>query len=148
MLIINLIIACLLTSIAVIDSRKKIIPNQALVLLLITSGTKIFLLEGASTLTRRSVLLIALFIMCVVIGCIQMKKSGKDTMGGGDYKMIAIIGFMFGAKLLAVCLFLELFFEFTYRNILFPVKKNASLPMGTPFGIISIIMLIATSLHL
>lgn len=143
----NLVIALLFISMILIiiisDYLYLIIPDEVLIVfgilllisITISSGLKVgglSLLEG----------IIAFLIMLL------LKKTGdfifkKESMGGGDIKLMLIIGMVIGYKLAIINIFLASVIGLPVAFIILLKKKNHVIPFGPFLGLASIIILLS-----
>ena len=144
MIFIDLSILVTLIIIIISDFKGHVIPNYSICILLFLSAINNYIHGGLSQLLHRFCILILLFLLCVLIGYFYSVRKNEDIAGGGDYKLIASFGFLFGIKGLFVCLTLELIYEAVYRYIIFPEKKKDALPIGTSLGVFGIIVLMTS----
>lgn len=129
-------------ALGITDYRKHVIPNYYLVALIIFAATYKYLTYGVEELIVSVVCMLMVFAACTMAGFIYMNINNEDIAGGGDYKLLAVIGFIIGIKGLLFCLICEMIFEIAYRYILFPERKHMALPLGASLGFFSIVILI------
>ena len=131
------ILLCLMV-IVISDFKKRIIPNYCIASLIGLGVCYKYLKYGHLNIMKELTVLIALFSLCAAIGFIYEKKKSVDIAGGGDYKLIAVLGFLVGLKGLLICLLGEFIYEFLYRYVIFPERKNIPLPLGASLGVLAI----------
>lgn len=128
--------------VGITDYKKHIIPNSYMVLLFLFGSLKLYFQYSCMDLVIRCLQLVLIFCICIAIGYYYLKNKNIDIAGGGDFKLIAILGFLFGLQGLFICLLFELIFEILYRYILFPHKKTQALPIGASLSLFGIILLL------
>jgi leader peptidase (prepilin peptidase)/N-methyltransferase len=143
----NLVIALLFISMILIiiisDYLYLIIPDEVLIVfgilllisITISSGLKV---GGLSLLEGIIAFLIKLLL----------KKTGdfifkKESMGGGDIKLMLIIGMVIGYKLAIINIFLASVIGLPVAFIILLKKKNHVIPFGPFLGLASIIILLS-----
>lgn len=136
---------CIVVALAFVirsDLKWRIIQSTCIALLAGLGIFKVLLRFGALALLMRMVSLLAVFLICVLIGYFYKIKKDVDLAGGGDYKLISVYALLFGLQGLFLCFVLELVYEIIYRYILFPERKKMAIPLGASFGLLGIILTI------
>lgn len=100
---------------AILDIKNKKIPNILLAIMLCLA-----------IITSKNLLSGLMGVMLIALPMMYFHKSGG--IGGGDIKLIAVIGLYLGYKGLLIMFLISLFLCFSYANL----KQKRSLPL-TPF---------------
>jgi leader peptidase (prepilin peptidase)/N-methyltransferase len=143
----NLVIALLFISMILIiiisDYLYLIIPDEVLVifgvLLLISITINSGLEVGGLSLLEGAISFLIMFLL---------KKTGdfifkKESMGGGDIKLMLIIGMVIGYKLAIINIFLASILGLPIAFIILLKNKNHVIPFGPFLGLASIIILLS-----
>lgn len=147
---VELFIALVFVSMSIIiiisDYQTMIIPDEVLIVSIILLLIGIFIKGGLSLLVS-SVLsgLIAFTIM------FSLKLFGdflfkKESMGGGDIKLMFIFGLVLGWKMTIISIFLASFIGLPISLIVLFTKKDNVIPFG-PFLTISALIILLTGLN-
>lgn len=74
------------------DVRVRIIPNEAVLALLVLGGVLRVLTAGVSSLLNSLLTMLGIMVVWLVLGGIL----GHGSVGAGDVKLCGVIGFLFG----------------------------------------------------
>ena len=143
----NFIIAIIFVSMAVIiiisDYQTMIIPDEVL----IVSGILIFIcqfLSGGTSLIIQSlsggIISFSIMLLIKMFGDYLFKK---ESMGGGDIKLMFIFGMVLGWKMAIASIFLASFIALPVSLILYFRKKENIIPFGPFLCISALILLLA-----
>ena len=143
----SIVFISMLLIIIISDYQTMIIPDGVLlffsaILILIkffTSGIEfvgIYMLHG-----------LASFIFMLVLKLIGDLLFKKESMGGGDIKLLAIFGFVFGFPLSVIVVFLSAFIALPISLFIMKAKKTHEIPYG-PFLAISAIIIFLTRIDM
>ena len=155
--ILNIIYACLFTSSMIIimisDIKYMIIPDEVLIFFsIILIILKLFISYKLGTITNLIDLGYELifilrdgFIMFVIMYSIRMFGNmlfKKDSMGGGDIKMMIYVAFILGWKLSIVVIFIASFLALPISIINMYKKNEHMLPFGPYLATAALILLL------
>lgn len=155
--LLNIIYAIVFTSSMIIimisDIKYMIIPDEVLIFFsIILIALKLFIsynLENINTFMDFGYELIFIlldgFIMFMIMYAIRLIGNflfKKDSMGGGDIKMMAFISFILGWKLSVVVIFLAAFLALPLSIINMYKKDEHMLPFGPYLAIAALILFI------
>ena len=156
-LLLVLTVISLLLIIIISDYQTLTIPDEIILFGIIILSIEIFLLNGYNEqfnllngfkglLSSYLNGLIAFVIMLLVklFGDFVFKK---ESMGGGDIKLMFIIGMVLGFKESIMVLFLSAFIALPVALIILITKKDHVLPFG-PFLSVATIILLLTEFNL
>ena len=153
--IINIIYACMFASSIIIimisDIKYMIIPDEVLIFFgVILVALKILIsykLNSAMTLIDVGYEIIFMimdgFIMFIIMYLIRLFGNmafKKDTMGGGDIKLMAYIAMVLGWELSIVVIFIGSFIALPISMINMYRKNEHMLPFGPYLGIAALIL--------
>ena len=155
--VINIIYACIFSSSIIIimisDIKYMIIPDEVLIFFgVILIALKIFIsykLNNITTLMDVGYEIIfilidglILFIIMYLIRLFGNLAFKKDSMGGGDIKLMTYIAMILGWKLTIVVLFLGSFIALPISVLNMYKKDEHMLPFGPYLGIAALILFI------
>lgn len=146
-LIFSLIFVSFLMIIIVTDIKYMVIPDTVMIVGLILLIIVRFFIDtpyevGISILNG-----IGAFTIMYLIKLTGDLMYKKETMGGGDIKLMTIIGFVLGIPLGVITIFLASLIAFPVAITLLITKKTNILPFG-PFLAIASLILFLTQLNL
>lgn len=133
-----LFLGCVLFTVALVDWDTREIPDRLHIL-----GTLLFLLRGAqeglSGICSGLLGSAAVFIPLFVLVLIADKVLGRESMGGGDLKLLGVLGLHFGLALTVLLLILSCITGLVMGFLLKHTKsKDAGLiPFGTAVALSS-----------
>ncbi len=136
--LISIIFISSLISITISDIRYMEIPDQIFVFSIpIIILIKIIILFNIHNITLLSISNIALdivisFALMILLKFIGDKLFKKESMGGGDIKLMMLIGLIVGYKLSIVVIFLAAFIALPVALFILITKNKNILPFG-PF---------------
>lgn len=137
--IINIVWLLLLAAIAIADARKRIIPDALLVAGVVLCALQWLLVSEVSVLSGVIGAAVG-FIFFLAVRLIGAKATGKDALGWGDVKLIALAGGYLGIYRLLVALLAGTLAGAVFAIAMFAIgklKKTDELPFGPAlcFGI-------------
>ena len=147
---IDFIIAITLISMLIIiiisDYQTMIIPDSALIVFSILLIIELFIKNGINVYSNIIDGIISLLIMFL------LKKLGdfmfkKESMGGGDIKLMAVIGLVLGYKMSIITIFIAAFIGLIPSIYVLYKEKTNIIPFG-PFLSISAIIILLTRLDI
>ena len=141
----SIIFISMLIIIVISDYQTMIIPDSILIffsLLLIFTKFFMFGIEeiGISMLHALAAFIFMLFIK--LLGDFMFKR---ESMGGGDIKLLAVFGFVLGFPLSIVSIFLAAIIGLPVSLIVLKAKKGTEVPFG-PFLAISAIIIFLSNI--
>ncbi len=130
----KIVVATILIIICKIDIKERIIPNRLNGLILIV-GILITIIDGANNFENH------ILGMFIVSGLMTFVNIGiKGAFGGGDIKLMASTGLLFGKTVILKSAFLGIFLSGAYGMILLVTKRKGLkdyFPLG-PFLVFGI----------
>ena len=134
-----MVISSILILIFVSDFQYMIILDEPLII-----GSIIILLLklyyfGFPTFTRSIYSGLIMFVFMLVIKLCGDKVFKRESLGGGDIKLVTFFGFVFGVRLSFVSVVFGSFLAFPYAIFLSLAKKDREVPFG-PFLILGLLI--------
>ena len=134
-----LIISSILILVFVSDFQYMIILDEPLII-----GSVIILLLklyyfGFNTFTRSIYSGLIMFVFMLLVKLFGDKAFKRESLGGGDVKLVTFFGFVFGVRLSFVSVVLGSFLAFPYAIFCSLSKKNREVPFG-PFLILALLI--------
>lgn len=140
----NLIIALTFTSLLVIvilsDYYYMIIEDSVLLFFGILLIFEIYFINGIDILLHSLVNAIISFIIMLLIKIFGDFIFKKESMGGGDIKLMAIFGLIIGWKLSIITIFLSAFIALPVSVFILKTNKNHEIPYGPFLSIAALII--------
>ena len=139
----SLVFVSILVIIIISDYQTMIIPDSVLIIgsaILIT--IKIFTIDinivGESLLS--ALLAFITMLALKIFGDFLFKK---ESMGGGDIKLLAVFGFVLGYPLSIISVFLSAFIALPVSIILLKLKSTHEIPFGPFLSIAALIIFLS-----
>ena len=126
----------MLIIIIISDYQTMIIPDSILVFFSIILIIIKYFISGIGSLGTSLLHALIAFSFMLLIKLLGDFLFKKESMGGGDIKLLAVFGFVLGVPLSIVTVFLSAFIALPVSLIILKVKKNHEIPFG-PFLSIS-----------
>ena len=131
-IIIPLTLVSALIIVIVSDTEYMVIPDEVILITSILLVTETFFIKGTSafaTSLLNGVLSFGGMYLIKIIGDFVFKK---ESLGGGDIKLMFMIGLVFSFNTMIVILFLSSFMALPYSIAVLLMKKDPIVPYG-PF---------------
>lgn len=130
----------ILIIIIVSDVKYMIIPDEVIMIgLPLIIGVSLFT-NGVYDTAISALSGIGTFGIMYIIKFLGDKGFKKETMGGGDIKLMLLIGFVLGMPLGVISIFLASFFAFPIAILILLIKKTNALAFGPFLAIASAIL--------
>jgi leader peptidase (prepilin peptidase)/N-methyltransferase len=137
--LIMIILSSLLVTIFISDFKYMIILDEPLIIgSILILGMKLYFF-GFDTFTRSIYSGLIMFIFMLFIKLIGDKAFKRESLGGGDIKLVTFFGFVFGVRLSLASVVFGSFFAFPYAIYLSLSKKDREVPFG-PFLIMALLI--------
>lgn len=146
-LLIGLGIISLFAIISVADIKYLVIPDEVVLTLSIYFATLYLIYERPIELIQRFGSGILLFIIMYLIMYIGNKIFKKETLGGGDIKLMFTIGFVLGPHMGVFSIFLASLIALPISIIIMLKYKNNLIPFG-PFLVLSMMIIYFINLNI
>ena len=132
-------VSCLFT-LSLVDLDTQIIPDRFLIVPLIARVVELLLTRGFSGLTA---LLPGLIIggSVLILSLIMDKVLKKDTMGGGDIKLLFVIGCFLPLTQCLLMVMIACVIGIAMASILLKVDSETAFPFGPALSIAAVITL-------
>lgn len=141
-LIIVLSLVSMLLIIIVSDYLYMIIPDEVLIFFGIILIIEIFFIYGIVALLYRILSGIIAFMIMFLIKIVGDKIFKRESMGGGDIKLLFFFGLCLGWEMAIFSIFLGSMLGFPVSLIILKVKKDNVLPFGPFLSLAAIIILL------
>ncbi len=145
----DLIIALTFTSLLIIvilsDYYYMIIEDSVLIVFSILLIIEIYFIHGYQYLLNHLLAALISFLIMYILKLIGDFIFKKESMGGGDIKLMAVFGLMIGWEMAIITIFLSAFIALPISLFILKANKNHEIPYG-PF--LSIAALIIYFTHL
>ena len=136
----SIIFLSMLIIIIISDYQTMIIPDSVLIFFsLILIFIKYFMV-GMNGVGVSLVHAVSSFIFMLLIKLLGDFLFKKESMGGGDIKLLAVFGFVLGFPLSIVSVFLSAFIALPISLVILKIKKNHEIPFGPFLAIAAIII--------
>lgn len=144
---IELVLALTLISVLLIiiisDYQTLIIPDEVLIFGLITMSIEIVIMQGIKGLLFSYLSGFIAFLLMLLLKLFGDKVFKKESMGGGDIKLMFLIGMVLNWEGALISLFLASFIALPISLIILAIKKDHVIPFG-PFLSVATIILFLT----
>lgn len=141
-IIIPLTLISLLIIVIISDMEYMIIPDEIIIfgsILLIIEILFINGINGFITSIINAIMFFGVMYLIKIIGDFVFKK---ESLGGGDIKLMFMIGLIFNIKTIIVIIFLASFIALPYAIIVMFTKKEAMVAYGPFLSLTSIALLL------
>ena len=132
----NLIIALTFTSLLIIvilsDYYYMIIEDSVLIVFSILLMIEIYFINGLNVLLNSLLSALISFIIMLVLKLFGDFIFKRESMGGGDIKLMAVFGLIIGWELSIITIFLSAFIALPVSVFIMKTNKNHEIPYG-PF---------------
>ncbi len=141
-LIITLTFVSLLLIITLSDIEYMIISDGVLIFFILTLMLEIFLIYDIKTLGISILNGLISFTIMFLLRLLGNFIFKKDTMGGGDIKLMFIFGLVLDYKMALLSIFIGSFIGLPISLILIRNKKNHEIPFGPFLALGSLVILL------
>lgn len=142
-LVLSLTLISVLLIVIISDYQTLIIPDEVLIFGLITMSIEIIVIHGMKGLLCSYLSGIIAFVFMLLLKLFGDKVFKKESMGGGDIKLMFLIGMTLNWEGALISLFLASFIALPISLIILAIKKDHVIPFG-PFLSIATIILFLT----
>lgn len=125
-----LILMSLLFAVSLVDLAIQEIPDRFLIVGALAFFPLAYLSGGLPLILRGLLGAIALFVPMLLLVLLYDKLSGKESMGGGDLKLMALLGLYFGWKLGLLLIIVSCFFGIVFAYLPSRGKRRAVIPFA------------------
>ena len=139
----SIVFISMLIIIVISDYQTMLIPDSVLIfgsLLLIFIK---FFMTGIESIGISLLHALAAFIFMLLIKLLGDFMFKKESMGGGDIKLLAVFGFVLGFPLSIISIFLSAIIGLPVSLILLKAKKGTEIPFGPFLSIAAIIIFLS-----
>lgn len=134
-----IIISSILILVFVSDFKYMIILDEPLIIgSILILGMKLYFF-GFDTFTKSIFSGLIMFVFMLFIKLLGDKAFKRESLGGGDIKLVTFFGFVFGVRLSLASVVFGSFFAFPYAIYISLSKKDREVPFG-PFLIAALVV--------
>lgn len=142
-LLLALTIISVLLIVIISDYQTLIIPDEVLIFGLIAMSIEIIIMHGIKELLFSYLSGLIAFAFMLLLKLFGDKVFKKESMGGGDIKLMFLIGMVLNWEGALISLFLASFIALPISLIILAIKKDHVIPFG-PFLSVATIILFLT----
>ena len=140
----NLIIALTFTSLLIIvilsDYYYMIIEDSVLIVFSLLLIIEIYFISGIDVLLHSLLNALIAFIIMLVLKLFGDFIFKRESMGGGDIKLMAVFGLIIGWELSIITIFLSSFIALPISVFIIKTDKNHEIPYGPFLSIAALIL--------
>lgn len=138
--LISITFISMLLIIIISDYQTMIIPDEVLISSSIILLIEFMIKDGGNSILGHLLDVFVSFLLMFLLKKIGDFLFKKESMGGGDLKLMAVIGMVLGWKVALICIFLASFIGLPISLIILFKNKTDIIPFG-PFLSVSAIIL-------
>lgn len=143
----SILFTSMLIIIVISDYQTMIIPDSVLILFTLLLMFLKYFIGGIEAIGISLLHALAAFIFMLILKLLGDFLFKKDSMGGGDIKLLAVFGFVLGFPLSIIAIFLSAFIALPISLVILKVKKTHEIPFG-PFLSISAIIIFLSNINI
>lgn len=136
----SIIFVSMLIIIIISDYQTMIIPDSVLIFSSLLMIFIKFFMSGLESVGISLLHALGAFIFMLLLKLFGDFIFKKESMGGGDIKLLAVFGFVLGFPMSIVSVFLSAFIALPISLIILKINKNHEIPFG-PFLAISAVII-------
>lgn len=142
-LITPIIFASCLFTLSLVDLDTQIIPDRFIVIPIIARAAELLITGGIRGLLSGAVPGLVIAGAVLAISLIMDKVLGKDTMGGGDIKLLFVIGLFLPLPHCLLMVMMACVTGILMASILMKVSPDTPFPFGPALSLAAVITMIA-----
>lgn len=139
----SIIFLSMLIIVIISDYQTMIIPDSILVFFSLILAFIKYFIGGIETVGISLLHAIAAFIFMLLLKLLGDFLFKKESMGGGDIKLLAVFGFVLGFPLSITSVFLSAFIALPISLIILKLKNSHEIPFGPFLAIAAIIIFLS-----
>lgn len=139
----SLILISVLLIIIISDYQTMIIPDEVLIVGIVISSIIIFIMDGGKGLLFSILNGIGSFILMYALKLFGDLAFKKESMGGGDIKLMFLVGMILGFKESIMVIFLSAIIALPISLVILIKKKEHALPFGPFISVATMIMFLS-----
>lgn len=144
-LITPLIFASCLFCLSLVDLDTQIIPDRFIVIPIVARAAELLLTGGAGALLRGAMPGLIIAGSVLVISLVMDKILKKDTMGGGDIKLLFVIGCFLTLPECLLMVMIACVIGIVMASILMKLDSETAFPFGPALSIAAIVTMLVGS---
>lgn len=142
----SILFISMLLIIVISDYQTMIIPDSILIFFSLLLIFIKYFMGGFDAIGISLLHALGSFVFMLVLKILGDFLFKKESMGGGDIKLLAVFGFVLGFPLSIISVFLAAFIALPVSLILLKVKKTHEIPFG-PFLSVSAIIIFLSQIN-
>lgn len=139
----SIVFLSMLIIIMISDYQTMIIPDSILIFFLLILAFIKYFIGGIESIGISLLHAIAAFIFMLLLKLLGDFLFKKESMGGGDIKLLAVFGFVLGFPLSLLSVFLSAFIALPISLITLKRNKRHEIPFGPFLAIAAIIIFLS-----
>lgn len=139
----SIVFLSMLIIIIISDYQTMIIPDSILIFFSLILAFIKYFMNGIESVGISLLHALAAFVFMLLLKLLGDFLFKKESMGGGDIKLLAVFGFVLGFPLSLVSVFLSAFIALPISLILLKVNKSHEIPFGPFLSIAAIIIFLS-----
>ena len=140
-LITPLIFACCLFCLSLVDLDTQIIPDRFIVIPIIARFAELLLTGGFKALLTGALPGLIIAGSVLILSLIMDKVLGKETMGGGDIKLLFVIGLFLPLGQCLLMVMIACVVGIVMASLLMKVSPETPFPFGPALSLAAIVTL-------
>ena len=138
-----LVFCCCLFTLSLVDLDTQIIPDRFLVIPILVRAAELLLTGGLPALGRGILPGLIIAGAVLVLSLIMDKVLKKDTMGGGDIKLLFVIGMYLSLPQCLLMVMAACIVGIAMGTVILKAGKDTAFPFGPALSIAAVITLFA-----
>ena len=137
-----MIFCCCLLCLSLVDLDTQIIPDRFLLIPIIARTAELLLTGGLSALLRGAAPGLIIAGGVLVLSLIMDKVLKKDTMGGGDIKLLFVIGLFLPLAQCLLMVMIACVVGIAVASLLMRLDSQTAFPFGPALSIAAVITML------
>lgn len=139
----SITLVSVLLIIIISDYQTMIIPNEVLIVGIVISAILLFIMNGWKSLLFSFLNGAGAFLLMYGLKILGDFLFKKESMGGGDIKLMFLVGMVLGFRESIMVIFLSAIIALPVSLIILLVKKDHILPFGPFISVATLIMFLS-----
>lgn len=140
-LVSHLVFASCLFTLSLVDLDTQIIPDRFILIPIVTRFAEVLFTSGVRSLLSTALPGLIVAGAVLALSLIMDKVLGKDTMGGGDIKLLFVIGLYLTLPQCLLMVLLACVIGIAFASILMKIDPETPFPFGPALSAAAIITL-------
>lgn len=139
----SIVFLSMLLIVIISDYQTMIIPDSILIFFSLLLIFIKFFISGIDSIGISLINSLGTFIFMLLIKLLGDFLFKKESMGGGDIKLLGVFGFVLGFPLSVITIFLSAFIALPISLVVLKLKKTHEIPFGPFLSIAAIIIFLS-----